>query len=40
MKRRTIVIPAVVVAVLGLGTMAATGRLGGKKKEGETKKGS
>src|SRR5437667_185279 len=34
MKRRTIVIPAVVVAVLGLGAMAATGKLGGKKQEG------
>ncbi|HEU5262930.1 MAG TPA: efflux RND transporter periplasmic adaptor subunit [Gemmatimonadales bacterium] len=34
MKRRTIIIPAVVVAVLGLGAMAATGRLGGKKKDG------
>src|SRR2546428_12588967 len=34
MKRRTIISSAVVVAVLGLGTMAATGRLGGKKKEG------
>src|SRR5437879_2986724 len=34
MKRRTIVIPAVVVAVLGLGAMAATGKLGGKKREG------
>src|SRR2546427_2330104 len=34
MKRRTIIISAVVVAVLGLGTMAATGRFGGKKKEG------
>ena len=33
MKRRPIVILAV-VAVLGLGAMAATGRLGGKKKEG------
>src|SRR5467141_1991863 len=33
MKRRTIVIPAAVV-VLSLGAMAATGRLGGKKKEG------
>src|SRR6266567_1619260 len=34
MKRRTIISSAVVLAVLGLGTMAATGRLGGKKKEG------
>src|SRR5256885_8344973 len=34
MKRRTIVIPVIAVAALGLGTMAATGRLGGKKKEG------
>src|SRR2546430_2221242 len=34
MKRRTIMIPAAVLAVLGLGAMAATGRLGGKKKEG------
>jgi len=34
MKRRTIIIPAVAVAVLGLAAMAATGRLGGKKKEG------
>ena len=33
MKRRPIMILAV-VAVLGLGAMAATGRLGGKKKEG------
>src|SRR5881409_2587873 len=34
MKRRTIIILAAVVAVLGLGAMAATGRLGGGKKEG------
>src|SRR5437763_2970879 len=34
MKRRTIFIPVIAIAVLGLGTMAATGRLGGKKKEG------
>jgi HlyD family secretion protein len=34
MKRRTIIILFVVVAVLGLGAMAATGRLGGKKQEG------
>lgn len=34
MKRRTIIILATVVAVLGLGAMAATGRLGGGKKEG------
>src|SRR2546430_15783606 len=34
MKRRPIVTPAVVVAVLGLGAMAATGKLGGKKQEG------
>src|SRR6266487_4581911 len=34
MKRRPIMILAAVVAVLGLGAMAATGRLGGKKKEG------
>lgn len=34
MKRRTIIIPAVVLALLGLGTMAATGKLGGSKKDG------
>src|SRR5205823_6968298 len=34
MKRRTIIILATVIAVLGLGAMAATGRLGGGKKEG------
>src|SRR5438874_1831975 len=34
MKRRTIVIPVIAVAVLGLGAMADTGRLGGGKKEG------
>ena len=34
MKRRTIIIPAVAVAILGLGAMAATGRLGGNKKDG------
>jgi len=34
MKRRTIILLATVVAVLGLGAMAATGRLGGGKKEG------
>src|SRR3989442_12345452 len=33
MKRRSIVIPAAVV-VVSLGAMAATGKLGGKKKEG------
>src|SRR5205823_7577388 len=34
MQRRTIIILATVVAVLGLGAMAATGRLSGGKKEG------
>src|SRR5947207_8763139 len=34
MKRRTIIILATVIAVFGLGAMAATGRLGGGKKEG------
>lgn len=34
MKRRTIIILAVIIAVLSLGAMAATGKLGGKKKEG------
>ncbi len=34
MKRRTIILLATVVAVLGLGAMAATRRLGGSKKEG------
>src|SRR3989449_11284682 len=35
MKRRTISISAAVVVVLSLGAMAATGKLGGKKKEGQ-----
>ncbi|PYP72270.1 MAG: hypothetical protein DMD36_02440, partial [Gemmatimonadetes bacterium] len=34
MKRRTISISAAVVVVLSLGAMAATGKLGGKKKDG------
>lgn len=34
MKHRTKIILAVVVPILGLGAMAATGRLGGKKKDG------
>jgi HlyD family secretion protein len=34
MKRRTVITLAVVVAVLGVGAMAATGKLGGNKKEG------
>src|SRR5437899_12231604 len=34
MRRRTVVSPAVAVAGLGLGAMAATGKLGGKKQEG------
>lgn len=34
MKRRTIIILAVMVTVLALGAMAATGKLSGKKKEG------
>src|SRR5437667_12414333 len=34
MKRRTISISAAVVVVLSLGAMAATGRLGGHKKDG------
>src|SRR5438094_10414879 len=34
MKRRNVFAVAIVVAVLGLGAMAAAGRLGGKKKEG------
>jgi HlyD family secretion protein len=34
MKRRTIIILAAVFAVLSLGAMAATGRLGGKKTDG------
>ncbi len=34
MKRRTIIILAAVFAVLSLGAMAATGRLGGKKSDG------
>src|SRR5712691_9775947 len=33
MKRRTVIILAVVVAVLGLGAMAASGKLGGKKQD-------
>jgi HlyD family secretion protein len=34
MKRRTVITLAVVVAVLGVGAMAATGKLGGNKKGG------
>src|SRR3981189_1694434 len=34
MKRRTIIILAAVFAVLSLGAMAATGKLGGKKTDG------
>src|SRR5574342_1103969 len=34
MKRRTKIVLAVVVPVLSLGAMAATGTLGGKKREG------
>src|SRR3989454_5703622 len=34
MKRRTIIILAAAVVLVGLGAMAATGRLGGNKKEG------
>jgi HlyD family secretion protein len=34
MKRRTIIIPALAAAVLGLGVMAASGKLAGKKQDG------